>query len=462
MESKSTDGLLNADWSEPLTHYIVESQIAKIPDDTLELAKRHILDTLAATIACLDLDAAVLSRRFVLNHSAGLNTAPILGTGKRCALLDAIFASAMCAHAAEINDFFPAGYVQPGGPVVSSALCLGETRGVTGEELLRSAIVGYEISCRMPMAIGLKNLQRTGLASHSVGPIWGCAAAVASMVRLPPSKMKHVFSYCTQQTSGSWQWLRDVDHIEKAFTFSGMPARRGTEAVLFVEAGFTGVGDPFKGDPGFLTREAFSKADFRSDRLVKDLGLKFILPLVGFKKYPSGGPTQPSVEAMLRMLPRIDRSRVCKVHIEMPGNFSVHVDAAMPALNLPYLMAILLLDGKLDFLAAQSRERMLNDAKVTEIIKKVTVSHDPDQEREPRVESARVTLTFNDATQEKEFVDHVKGFPAHPMDHNDVEEKAMGLIAPRLGASRARELINAVWSLEKIKEVKKIVELMAG
>ena len=346
--------------------------------------------------------------------------------------------------------------------MVTSVLCLGETRGVSGEELLRSAIVGYEISCRMPMAIGLRNLQKTGLASHSVGPIWGCAAAVASMIHLPASKMNHVFSYCTQQTSGHWQWLRDVDHIEKAYTFSGMPARRGTEAALFVEAGFTGVGDPFKGEPGFLTRQSFSKADFRPERLTKDLGRKFMLPLVGFKKYPSGGPTQPSVEAMLRMLPRIDRSRVRNVHIEMPGDFKVHVNAAMPALNLPYLMAILLLDGKLDFVAVQSRERMLNDAKVAEIMKKVTVSHDPAQEREPRVESARVTITFNDDSQDKEFVDHVKGFPEHPMDHNDVEEKALGLIAPRLGALHARELISAVWSLEKMKNVKKIVELMAG
>jgi hypothetical protein len=32
------------------------------------------------------------------------------------------------------------------------------------------------------------------------------------------------FSYAAQQVSGVWSWVRDAEHVEKAFDFSGMGA----------------------------------------------------------------------------------------------------------------------------------------------------------------------------------------------------------------------------------------------
>jgi 2-methylcitrate dehydratase PrpD len=402
---------LSAEWNEPLSKFILESQSSVIPEETRELAKRHILDTLAAVVACRDLDASVLAQRFVLPLNIGNTAAPVLGSNQRCALLDAILASAMRSHAAEINDYFTRAYVQPGGPVVSSTLCLGEARGLRGEELLRAVIVGYEISCRMPMAVGLRNLQYIGLASHSLGPLWGSAAAVASMIRLSEEKIKHMLSYCTQQTSGHWQWLRDEDHVEKAYVFAGLPAQKGAQAALFAEAGWTGIGDTFTGAPGFFTRKAFlnKKSDFKPEKLTEDLGVKSILPKVSYKRYPTGGPTQPAVDAMLTLVKRIDPKKVASVQIEMPypghdENLDPYRYSTMPALNLPYLMSIILLDGKLDFAMAESRDRMNNDIKVAELKKIVSVVHDPTQEQKPRARSARVTITLKDGTKLQDFV----------------------------------------------------------
>src|SRR5690606_18979589 len=137
-----------ADWTEALARYISTSQTAAIPEETRELARRHILDTLAAIVACRDLQASVLARQFVAAQSGGSTAAPILGTRERCAPLDAILASGMTAHAAEINDFCPSAFTQPGASIVPVTLCLGEMRGISGEALLRATLVGYEIACR--------------------------------------------------------------------------------------------------------------------------------------------------------------------------------------------------------------------------------------------------------------------------------------------------------------------------
>ena len=183
-----------ASWSEPLAIYISNSQTAAIPEETRELARRHILDSLAAVVACRDLRPAVLAREFALKQSAGATAAPILGTRARAALLDAMLASGMTVHAAEINDFCPSAYTQPGAAILPSTLCLGAMRNVSGEALLRATIVGYEIACRVPKALGIANLRNGVLANHSVGPMFGSAAAVASLVRLPRERFVDLFS----------------------------------------------------------------------------------------------------------------------------------------------------------------------------------------------------------------------------------------------------------------------------
>lgn len=453
----------SAEWSAPLTEYITTSQSAIIPEDTLELAKRHILDTLAAIVACRDLEASTVSRNFAIAQSAGATTAPLLGTNKRAALLDAIFASAMCAHAAEINDFCPTAFVQPGASIIPATLCLSAVRKSSGDAFLRAMLVGYEIACRMPKALGNRNLNAAVLANHSVGPVFGTAAACASLIRLPADRMNHLFSYCVQQASGSWQWLRDVEHIEKAFTFGGMPARRGTECALFAEAGFTGVGDPFVGDPGWLNSSIFTgpNSDFNASVLTQDLGKKFEMPLVAYKQYPVGGPTQTVIEQMLTLIKKVDPKRVKQVRIEMPGRAAAFASAAMPALNLPYLCSIILQDGKLDFVAAQSRERFLNDARAKAFMPNVTVIHDQAQEATPRVESSRVFLTLDDGSKVESFLHHVKGFPEHPFDRDDVHRKARDLMVPTLGEKKVQSIIDFVWQLPKQPSVAPLVKLIA-
>jgi 2-methylcitrate dehydratase PrpD len=458
-----TRKIQGAEWSEALATYIATSQTAPLAEDTRELARRHLLDTLAAIVACRDLPPASLARHFVMEHSAGSHAAPILGTRERRTVLDAIFASGITAHAAEINDFCPSAFTQPGASIVPAALCLGDARNVSGEVLLRSLIVGYEIACRLPKALGIANLRNAVLANHSVGPLFGTAAAVASLIQLPRERLVHVFSYCVEQASGSWQWLRDVEHVEKAFVFGGMPSRRGTECALLVEAGFTGIGDPFQGDPGWLNSSMFTSptSDFEPDYLIEKLGERFELPLVGYKRYPVGGPTQPVIELMLGLIKEVPAARVRQVRIEMPGRANAFASAEMPALNLPYLCSIILADGKLDFVAAQSRERFRNDLAIRAFMRNVAVVHDPEQEAEPRVESARVILQLEDGSKQVRFLDRVKGFPDHPFERQDVETKALELMAPHLGAARARQICATAWRLESVPSVRQLVRMIA-
>jgi 2-methylcitrate dehydratase PrpD len=445
----------------PLSKYIFESQTASIPEEIRELSKRHILDTLACTIACSKLKPAQLARDFALFNSGTAGTAQLLGTSKKATLLDAIFANAMTAHGAEINDFCPSAFVQPGPSVVSTVMGLGETFAASGEQLLRAVIVGYEISCRLPKTLGIRNLQDFGLSSHGVGPTFGSAAAAASLLKIPQDRIGEVFGYCVQQASGSYEWLRDTDHLEKAFLFGGMPARNGAYAALLIHHGFTGVSDPFDGSPGWLESCVFlgSDSDLDKQKLTHKLGEEFELPLVGYKHYPVGGPLQAGVDGLLTLIKNINRDDIVKVIIKMPGSrvnsFSI---AEMPALNLRYLTAVILEDGELTFEMAASHERMGTDS-IRKKMEIVTLIHDHDQESEPRVESAIVEVTLRSGEKQEIFIEHVRGFPACPMSREDVHTKAMDLLVPVLGGEQSKTLAEMVWNLEKVDDVRLLIPL---
>jgi 2-methylcitrate dehydratase PrpD len=448
-----------------VSRYIAGNRTAPIPEEHRELARQHILDTLASIVACRDLEPSVLARRYAVAQTGSVsNGATILGTKEKAALSDAVFASAMCGHAAEINDFIPSAFVQPGPSIVSAAIALAEVRGGSGDALVRAIVTGYEMASRVPKAVGVRNLYDSGLANHGIGPVFGTAAAAAVMMGIPESRISDLLTFSAQQASGSWQWLLDVEHIEKAFVFAGMGARNGLQAALFVEAGFRGVRDSFDNPEGWLRGGLFAKGDSNPAYLIEKLGERSELPLTAFKRYPVGGPTQPAIKGLLELLPKIDRGNVQSVRIEMPGRWQAFRDAAMPALNLRYTTSIILLDGRLDFVSAQSLERMANDAKVKALMELISIVHDPAQEApagSPRTESARVIVIENGGRRHEIYVPYVVGFPSHPMSRQEVEEKAIELMAPRLGSARAERVVERVRSLEQLKNGSELIAMIA-
>jgi 2-methylcitrate dehydratase PrpD len=448
-----------------LSDFIANSQTTAVSDATRELARLHILDTLAAIVACRDLAPAKFARTFAASKSGGArrNAATILGTRERAGIVDAAFASAMTAHSAEINDFIPSAFVQPGPAVVSVALALAETRGKSGDAILRAVIAGYELAGRIPKALGNDNLRKAGIANHGVGSVFGAGAAAASLIGLPQDRVGDLLTCCAEQASGSWQWLLDVEHIEKALVFAGTGARNGLEAALMVEAGFRGVRDSFDAPGSWMMSDVFKGGDSNRRYLIDQLGARSELSETGFKRYPVGGPTQPTVDGLLKLLPEIDRNAVASVRIAMPGSWQSFRDAAMPALNLRYLASIILQDGRLDFTSAQSLERMAGDAKVRAFMDHVEVVHDAAQESPPgqaRQESARVTVVESSGRRHEVFVPYVLGYPSHPMSRADVEAKALELMTPRLGA-RAREVVREVANIDQAKSVHRLVALIA-
>jgi 2-methylcitrate dehydratase PrpD len=161
----------------------------------------------------------------------------------------------------------------------------------------------------------------------------------------------------------------------------------------------------------------------------------------------------------MQLIKKIDPESIIKIDIKMPGNVKAFSEAEMPALNLPYLAAVILEDGDLSFDMAQSEERMANES-IQEKMRFVSLTHDPSQEREPRVESALVEVVMKNGEQEQVFIEHVLGFPERPMDRLDVENKARSLSGPVLGSEKTEKLIETIWNLDELTDIREIIPLL--
>lgn len=445
-----------------LTAYLAGARNAAVPAAIRDRARLHILDTLAAIIACHPLEASQLGTTYAAAMSGG-GGSPIFASRSTASPIDAVFANAMTAHAAEINDFIPSAYVQPGPSIVSAGMELARANARSGHDLVNAVVAGYELAGRIPKAIGTRNLWLAGLANHGVGPVFGTAAASAALLGLDRSQCNHMLAYCAQQASGSWQWMHDVRHVEKAFVFAGMPARNGMQAAVMAGLGFTGVPDSFDTEKSWFRWPALTGEGSDPSQLIEGLGEEFELSQAALKRYPVGGPTQPAVRALLELEKEVDARKIAAIRVEMPGAAETFRRANMPALNIPYLAAIIMHDGRLDFVDAQSLDRMTNDKAAKAFAEKVEVVADPSQETgegEDRTESAHVTITMADATTKSRYVAYVPGFPTHPMGKSEVQTKARELVEPVIGKAKCARLIDLCDNLDRLENVDPIIDLM--
>jgi 2-methylcitrate dehydratase PrpD len=117
------------------------------------------------------------------------------------------------------------------------------------------------------------------------------------------------------------------------------------------------------------------------------------------------------------------------------------------------MVAVMLVDRTVSFAASHDKART-NDPAVLRQRSKVELLADPRIDaRRPRRESI-VELTLTDGSQMSEWVRDVRGSADNPMTRGEVTAKARDLMAPVFGAGRAERLIERVFALDGIKDIR--------
>ena len=449
-----------------LATYMAGAAKKPLPKHVAEKTKHHLLDTIAAMVS----GSRLLPGTKAIAYAKTLGGAPqslVIGSKIVTNAEQAAHINGMLAHADETDDSHAASLSHPGCAIVPAALAMGEREKAGGTQLLRAVALGYDLCARLNLSLHPYDFRQAGHSTHSFGPSFGAAAAASLLAGLDYNGMRHALSYTAQQCSGISCWMRDEEHIEKAFDFGGMPARNGTAAASMVSSGFTAVEDVFSGERNFYvaydeTRRIGMKP--QPQRLIKDLGKVYEIMNTNIKRWSVGSPIQAPLDGLLELIREhgVKAADVEKLVIRVAHQAANTTDNRnMPDICMQHLCAVMLIDGIVTFKSSHDEQRM-KDKKVLDLRKRITLYGDDALTAALPSRQGILELKLKNGKTLHKHVKAVLGTAQNPMVRAQVDEKCYHLMAPILGAARARKLCDAVWNIEKVGNITKLRNLLTA
>jgi 2-methylcitrate dehydratase PrpD len=447
-----------------LANYISKTSKRPLPKPIVEKTKHHVLDTIAAMVSGSRLRPGEMAISYIKTQG-GTAESTVIGSRIVTSAENAALANGMLAHADETDDSHAPSLTHPGCGIVPAALAMSEREQASGNAFLRAVALGYDVGCRLTMALHAYDFREVGHSTHSFGPMWGAAAAAGSIAGLKYDQVRHLLSYTAQQTSGISCWMRDAEHIEKAFDFGGMPARNGVAAAAMVAHGFTGVEDVFSGERNFFVAYDESKRIGKApqpERLIQGLGETYEVVNTNIKRWSVGSPIQAPLDGLLELIRtnniQADDVRKLIVRVAHQGANTVN-NRDMPDICLQHLCAVMLIDGIVTFESAHDEKRM-KERKVLELRSRIELYGDDALTKAMPSRQGIVELTLKNGKTLRHHVKAVRGTSDNPMTRAEVDEKCFHLMKPILGAKRARLLCDTVWTLEDVSSMRNLRPLL--
>ncbi len=334
-------------------------------------------------------------------------------------------------------------------PATLAALSLGDD--VSGQELLTTLVMGYEISIRAG-----KSLHATACDYHTSGAwnVLGCAAIIARRLGLTVEQTRHALGIAEYHGPRS-QMMRCIDHPTMVKDGSGWGAMAGVSAGLLAGNGFTGA-------PA-LTVESAEAAEFWAD-----LEEQWDIMIQYFKPYAVCYWAQAAIGGALTLQKthHIQPEAIKKVRV-----FTFHEATRLACrhphtteeaqYSLPFPLAAALVHHRLGF--EQLSGPALTDPLTLSLADRVElVDDDSFNARFPADRLSRVVIETDDgATFDSGEVRALWDLTAPPTDQ-ELREKFRWLARNNLPESRAAELEEMVWQCADLPDATSLITLLTS
>jgi 2-methylcitrate dehydratase PrpD len=437
-----------------IADYAVGERTARLPVEAVHHAKRAVIDWFAALFPGSVVAPATLYEQ-ALAEDLDRGEARLAG-GRRATLRAAAMINGSASHTVEFDDIFKDAIYHPGCPVISAALAAAQTHGVSGDAFLRAVIVGYEVSTRIGVAMGRDHYKYW----HTTGTIgtFGAAAAVATVLGCDRERFAHALATCATWAAALQQAFRSesmskplhAGHAADAGALAAMGAAKGVTGALDVLDGTVGFGVAMSGSANWAEATA-------------GLGTRYNITSMTFKNHACCGHTFAAADAAIalrnqhRLAPsQIARVRVFAYQATLDVTGSYKADTPFEAkFSLPYVVACALVHGSVR-LGAFTPER-LADPVVKALMPKVTFERDAAIDAAfPKQRSARVEIDTTDGRHLVLFQPARVGDPELPFTDEQVVDKYLELAAPVIGAERAKPLLDRLWTLDRLADVRSL------
>lgn len=335
------------------------------------------------------------------------------------------------------------------------ALALAQQQGASGARALTAFVVAYEVAARAGVATRLRE------PVHPFGT-WGVLGAAAAGAWFKGFDAAAVAG--TLELAASYAIASSFDAAYQGAnvrnTYAGVVNRLGLLAADFYEAGFRGEKGGLETTFGRILGRSFDPAP-----LADGLGQRYEIMRGYFKPYSACRYTHAAVDAVLALRAGgLDPREVQRVEVE---TYDVAAKLADPEpqtplagrFSTPYVVAATLLRG--DAGPQSFRPRVLRDAAVLDLARRVTVREEPAfTAMTPQKRPARVRLHLQDGTRREKTVTGSKGDPDQPMSAAELQEKFHSLVHPLLGTEAATAAWEKLGQLARLPQLDELTALL--
>jgi len=421
-------------------------QHAPLTPEVDRAVRRALLDWFATTLpGCGEAPATLLAAALAGERAAG--GAVCYVDGSRRAPRQAALLNAVGSHIVEFDDIFRDGGYHPGSPTVAAALALAQGRGARLESLHRALIGGYEVGCRVALAIQPSHYEFWHTTS-TVGTI-GAAVASAMVLGCGVDRIAHAIALASSFAGGHQQNLQGAG-MAKAM-HAGHAAEAGMLAAIAAAAGVAGSLDSLHAANGYAAATSASTGDWES--ALAGIGEWTPITRMTVKNHGCCGHIFPAVDGLrlLRARERIAPGDIAAVHVAGYGATKRMCDrpsvksAQEARFSIQYCLAADLILGAVRLEAFTTAA--LARADIRAEMPKITVSEDPEiAAAYPRRRMARITVRLLEGREISHFQATRKGDPEDPLSDAELLAKYEELTAGRVPPDTAAALRDLILS----------------
>jgi 2-methylcitrate dehydratase len=434
-----------------------------LSQDAVYQAKRFLLDSVGCALGGYQQHDVKIALE-VLDEVAGRGPATVIGRGNKIDVVSASLANALMIRCMDYNDIYWKQDPSHPSDIFPAALACCERAKSDGKELMVGLVLGHEFEMRFCEA-AFPGIRERGW-HHATLTAFVSPLVAGRALHLDWEQIQHAIGISGSRhatlgavTAGKLTMMKN--------TVDPMATQSGVLAALMAEKGYTGPEHVVDGKEGLT--HCFGP-DWKLDLLTEGLGEFWRITQCGMKAFPTEALTHTPISATLDLVKQNDLKpdQVQQVQIRSlaraadilsdPSKYDPRSKETADH-SLPYVIAAALVDRQVT--PAQFTMEKIMDPTIRAQLKKIEVVADPEIEKVfPALQRVIVNITTKDGRTFTTQLDYPKGDPRNPLTDTEIEEKFAALAEGVLSKSAQQKLKDAIWSLEKIGSVSKLMGMM--
>lgn len=432
--------------------FIKKLDVHQLPAPVMEKVKLCILHHISCSFAGSHLPWSKTALDFLSDSVAG-GRSTVLPEGIRGPAPYVALVNAVKGHSIIQEDTHFGSTTHLGCIVVPAAFAVGEEASCTGEELVVSIVLGYEVASRIAMSVVDPQFLRTFRASGFFGAFGSCTVA-GRILQLEEEQALNALGMTANLTTGLNQWAHEGS--DDLYYHNGFAAANGVIAAKLGKRGMNAAKAMLNGDGGLW--KGYGKQAY-AENMTKGLGETFEIMNVFLKPAPACAATQTLVSIAGKILhdyrpvaAEIEKIEIftSKQLLEYPGvNFKGPFHNMVQAkMSQAYSVASMMVFGGI----RQSNYDQYDHPLVNELASRCEMIENPVYTgRFPTQSSAKIRMIMRDQTIIEAEMDDLVALRSDEVIANFKREAGKFLTE-----SQVQDLLDQIMNVEKISDVNQL------